>query len=189
MRRRFFLGKIGGTFPYICLHPGKLAASQKLRVAAIGVGGKGGSDLQQLARHGDLVAACDISIKKINYALRDYPFAAKFSDYRKMISHMGDKIDVLGISSPDHTHAHAAQLAMNLGIHLFVQAPPAHTVWEVQQLVRGARKANICTQVGMQKFEHLIGFGRALSTCKFGELGEIKEVHVRTNRPIGPNLL
>ena len=150
MRRRSFLGKIGGTFPYICLHPGKLAASQKLRVAAIGVGGKGGSDLQQLARHGDLVAACDISSKKLNYALRDYPFAAKFSDYRKMISHMGDKIDVLGISSPDHTHAHAAQLAMNLGIHLFVQAPLAHTVWEVQQLVRGARKANICTQVGMQ---------------------------------------
>ena len=185
MRRRSFLGKIGGTFPYICLHPGKLAASQKLRVAAIGVGGKGGSDLQQLARHGDLVAACDISSKKINYALRDYPFAAKFSDYRKMISHMGDKIDVLGISSPDHTHAHAAQLAMNLGIHLFVQAPLAHTVWEVQQLVRGARKANICTQVGMQGWAS-DRFRQGVEYLQAGELGEIKEVHVWTNRPIWP---
>ena len=54
------------------------------KLPAIGVGGKsGGSDLQQIARHGELVAACDISEKKLNYALRKFPRAAKFSDYRK----------------------------------------------------------------------------------------------------------
>ena len=110
-----------------------------MQIGAIGVGGKGGSDLQQLARHGELVAACDVSTKKLDYALRDFPFAAKFSDYREMISHMGEKIDVLSIATPDHTHAHAAQLALSRGIHLFVQAPLAHTVWEARQLLQSVK--------------------------------------------------
>ena len=104
------------------------------------MGGKGGSDFHQMARHGEIVAACDISQKKLDYALRDFPFAAKFSDYREMISQMGDQIDLLSISTPDHTHAHAAQLAINQGIHLFVQAPLAHNIWEVRQLIKGSNQ-------------------------------------------------
>ncbi|MEK9771926.1 MAG: Gfo/Idh/MocA family oxidoreductase [Opitutae bacterium] len=185
MNRRSFLGKIGGAFPFLCLGQTDMAVREPLRVAAIGVGGKGGSDLQQLARHGELVAACDISNQKLDYALRNFPFTAKFSDYREMISHMGEKIDVLCISSPDHTHAHAAQLASNLGIHLFVQAPMAHTIWEVRQLVKGARQAKICTQIGMQGWAS-DRFRQAVEYLQTGELGQIEEVHVWTNRPMWP---
>ena len=127
MNRRSFLTKVSGSLPLLYFPtPNAFSANDRLQIGAIGVGGKGGSDLQQLARHGELVAACDVSTKKLDYALRDFPFAAKFSDYREMISHMGEKIDVLSIATPDHTHAHAAQLALSRGIHLFVQAPLAH---------------------------------------------------------------
>ena len=64
-----------------------------------------------------------------------------------------------------------------------MQAPLAHTVWEVQQLVRGARKANICTQVGMQGWAS-DRFRQGVEYLQAGELGEIGEVHVWTNRPI-----
>ena len=152
MKRRSFLNVVGNTFPLLYFPSKGIAANDRLQIAAIGVGGKGGSDLQQIARHGELVAACDISDKKLNYALRKFPQAAKFSDYREMISHMGNKIDVLSISTPDHTHAHAAQLAMSQNIHLFIQTPLAHTVWEIEYLDKMAKQTKVCTQLGLQNW-------------------------------------
>lgn len=185
MNRRSFLGKIAHSWPLLSLPQKTMANSEDLQIAAIGVGGKGGSDLQHLARHGKLIAACDISKKKLDYALKNYPLAAKFSDYREMISHMGDKIDVLSISSPDHTHAHAAQLAIECGIHLFVQEPLAHTLWEVRQILKSAKEKKICTQTGLQGCAS-DNFRQAIEYLRCGELGLVQEVHVWTNRPIWP---
>ena len=72
-------------------------------------------DLKDLSRHGKLITACDISSKKLAYALNGKSDVARFTDYREMLSHLGGQIDVLSISSPDHTHAHAAQLAIKEG--------------------------------------------------------------------------
>ena len=63
MKRRSFLNVVGNTFPLLYFPSKGIAANDRLQIAAIGVGGKGGSDLQQIARHGELVAACDISKK------------------------------------------------------------------------------------------------------------------------------
>lgn len=186
MNRRSFLTKVSGSFPLLYFPtPNAFSANDRLQIGAIGVGGKGGSDLQQLARHGELVAACDVSTKKLDYALRDFPFAAKFSDYREMISHMGEKIDVLSIATPDHTHAHAAQLALSRGIHLFVQAPLAHTVWEARQLLQSVKTEKVCTQVGLQGCAS-DNFRLAVEYLQAGKLGNIEEIHVWTNRPVWP---
>ena len=185
MNRRSFLNVVGNTFPLLYFPSKGKAANDRLQIAAIGVGGKGGSDLQQIARHGELVAACDISEKKLNYALRKFPRAAKFSDYRKMISKMGDKIDVLSISTPDHTHAHAAQLAMSQNIHLFVQTPLAHTVWEVGHLDKLANQTKVCTQIGLQNWASN-EFRMAVEYLQGGALGHIQEIPAWTNRPIWP---
>ena len=179
------MGKIGKISPFLFLPCGAHGANERLQIAAIGVGGKGGSDLQQIARHGDLVAACDISTQRLDYALRNYPKAAKFYDYREMFSHMGDKIDALSISTPDHTHAHAAQLAINQGIHLFIQAPLAHSVWEVSQLVKATSDRKICTQLGLQGWGS-DEFRIAVEYLVSGELGNVEEVHAWTNRPLWP---
>ena len=185
MKRRSFLNVVGNTFPLLYFPSKGIAANDRLQIAAIGVGGKGGSDLQQIARHGELVAACDISDKKLNYALRKFPQAAKFSDYREMISHMGNKIDVLSISTPDHTHAHAAQLAMSQNIHLFIQTPLAHTIWEIEYLDKMAKQTKVCTQLGLQNWAS-DEFRMAVEYLQSGALGYIEEIHVWTNRPVWP---
>ena len=185
MKRRSFLNVVGNTFPLLYFPSKGIAANDRLQIAAIGVGGKGGSDLQQIARHGELVAACDISDKKLNYALRKFPQAAKFSDYREMISHMGNKIDVLSISTPDHTHAHAAQLAMSQNIHLFIQTPLAHTIWEIGHLDKMANQTRVCTQIGLQNWAS-DEFRMAVEYLQSGSLGHIEEIHAWTNRPVWP---
>lgn len=139
MNRNSFLRALVSSLPLFYINKA-FSANSQLQIAAIGVGGKGGSDLQQLSRHGKLIAACDVSSKKLNYALKNHPQTAKFSDYREMISHLGGQIDVLSISAPDHIHAHAAQLAIDQGIHLFIQTPLTHTVWEGRQILAGALK-------------------------------------------------
>jgi len=185
MNRRSFVGKSAAGAFFVSVNRSTFASNSRLQIAAIGVGGKGGSDFHQMARHGEIVAACDISRKKLDYALRDFPFAAKFSDYREMISRMGDQIDLLSISTPDHTHAHAAQLAINQGIHLFVQAPLAHNIWEVRELIKGSNQKSLCTQLGLQGSAS-DEFRQAVDYLRSGSLGKILEVHAWTNRPTWP---
>jgi len=176
---------MGMAFPLVYLPRKTMAANERLQVAAIGVGGKGGSDLQHLAKHGEVIALCDVSQRKLDYAAQQYPQAAKFSDYREMISFMGTKIDVLSVSSPDHTHAHAIQLAMAQGMNVFAQSPLAHTVWETQQIAALAVQRNLSTQVGIQGCAS-DPFRLAVEYLKAGELGNIQEVHTWTNRPVWP---
>jgi hypothetical protein len=185
MKRKSFLSKFAGGAFFISLKSPAFASNSRLQIAAIGVGGKGGSDFHQMARHGQIVAACDISRKKLDYSLRDFPFAEKFSDYREMISQMGDQIDVLSISTPDHTHAHAAQLALNHGIHLFVQSPLAHNIWETKQLVKGCNQSGLCTQLGLQGSAS-DEYRKAVAYLRSGSLGKVLEVHAWTNRPKWP---
>ena len=100
--------------------------------------------------HGDVVAACDIDSRRLDVAVRKHVDAVKFSDFREMLSQIGDKIDALAVSTADHSHAPAAMMAMRQGIHVYVQKPLTHTVWEARQLALIARKKKVCTQMGNQ---------------------------------------
>lgn len=185
MKRRNFVRSMASSGALLFLPRAHGEADKNLLIGSIGVGGKGRSDLDQLARHGQLVAACDVNGRKLDYALQSYPRVARYSDYRKMISQWAGKIDAVTISSPDHTHAHATQLALNAGMHVFVQAPMAHTVWEARQLRLLARDKKACVQVGMQGCAHN-GFRQGVEYLQSGEIGDILEVHVWTNRPTWP---
>src|SRR5262249_30849421 len=65
------------------------SALERIRFACIGVGGKGDSDSRDAARHGDIVAICDVDEQTLERAARLYPKAKKFFDYRKMFDEMG----------------------------------------------------------------------------------------------------
>ena len=149
MNRREFIGRTTWLMPLSCTSIKGRAKNERLQIAAIGVGGKGGVIFTIISSW-----SCNSSMrhrqKKLEYALRSNPQATRFHDYREMLSRMGEQIDVLSISTPDHTHAHAAKLAMELGIHLFVQAPLAHSVEEVRLLEKLSRAKKISTQLGLQ---------------------------------------
>ena len=184
--RRSFLGTAASSAFAFNFFPSRVfGANNRLQVAGIGVGGKGKSDFDHLAAHGDVVAACDIDSRRLDVALRKHTDAVKFSDYRELINQLGDKIDALTISTPDHTHAPAAMLAMQKGIHVYVQKPLTHTIWEARQLKNLANENGICTQMGNQGTAEN-GLREGAEYIRAGGLGKVKEIHAWTNRPVWP---
>jgi predicted dehydrogenase len=159
--------------------------SNKLNVGCIGVGGKGDSDSSDAGKYANIVAICDIDKRYLDKKSHQFPNAKTFVDYREMLSSMGDKIDAVTVSTPDHTHAPASLMAMNMGKHVYCQKPMTHTVAESRAMRDVARKNNLVTQLGNQGTAS-DEFRRGVELLRAGVLGPIKEVHVWTNRPIWP---
>ena len=184
-RRGFIQSASSSAFAFSFLPSRVFGANERLQVAGIGVGGKGKGDFDGLAMHGEVVAACDIDSRRLEVAVRKHPNAAKFTDFREMISQLGDKIDVMTVSTADHTHAPATMMAMRWGIHVYVQKPLTHTVWEARQMSLLAKKNNICTQMGNQGTA-TDGIREGAEFISSGGIGDVKEIHAWTNRPVWP---
>ena len=160
-------------------------ANERLAVAGIGVGGKGGSDISGASKIGDVVALCDVDSRRGGGAFGKWPKAKRFTDFRVMLDEMGKSIDACTVSTPDHTHAPAAIRAMRQGIHVYVQKPLTHTVWEARQMRLEAKKNKVCTQMGNQGTAST-GMREGVEALQSGAIGQITECHVWTNRPVWP---
>ena len=159
--------------------------AEGIRFACIGVGGKGASDTADAARHGVVVALCDVDEIRLDKAARKYPKAKKYHDFRKMLDESGKSIDAVTVSTPDHTHAAAAAMAMRLGKHCFCQKPLTHSLSEARRLGEIARTMKVVTQMGNQGTASS-NLRKAAALVRAGTIGAVKEVHVWTNRPIWP---
>jgi predicted dehydrogenase len=94
-------------------------------------------------------------------------------------------VDAVTVSTPDHNHATASVMAMRLGKHVYCQKPLTHTVFEARLMREVAKKYNVCTQMGNQGTTES-GLRRAVELVQAGTIGDVKEVHIWTNRPIWP---
>ncbi|MFI5457569.1 MAG: Gfo/Idh/MocA family protein [Isosphaerales bacterium] len=160
-------------------------ASERVRFACIGVGGKGESDTNDAGKHGEIVALCDINDLELEKMGKKFPKAKKYFDYRHMLEEMGDKIDAVTVSTPDHTHAPASVMAMRMGKHCFCQKPLTWSVEEARVMRTLAAEKKLCTQMGNQGTAQN-GFRAGVELIRSGILGPIKDVMVWTNRPIWP---
>ena len=185
-RRHFLLGAAAAAAgAYTLSSCGTIAASRyspnsRLRIAQIGCGGKGLSDLQACAKNHDIVALCDVDEANAKNARADQPNATFYLDYRDLFDK--EQLDAVVISTPDHSHAVPALIAMQLGCHVFVQKPLAHTVEEVRLLRAAASRYGVITSMGNQG-TCLDGFRQAAEVVRSGVLGKVAEVHVWTDRP------
>lgn len=160
--------------------------NEVIRFGCIGVGGKGGSDSRDAKSAGDVVAICDVDDNTLEKAgSKSFPNAAKYNDFRKMLDEMGKSIDAVTVSTPDHMHAPASAMAMRLGKACFTQKPLTRTIFEARKLGEIAREMNVASQMGNQgtSFSPL---RKTSAVVESGVLGNVKEVHVWTNRPIWP---
>lgn len=176
--------------------PGYVAPSDTLNIACVGVGGKGRSDIASVATE-NIVALCDVDDTQVANTLKlarenagDPEYvqrlerAVKYRDFRRMLE-SEKTIDAITVSTPDHTHAVIAMAAMQLGKHVFVQKPLTHTVQEARSLAKAAADANVTTQMGNQG--HASEEARLINEwIADGAIGEVREVHCWTNRPIWP---
>lgn len=157
----------------------------KVQFACVGIGGKGSSDSADANRTGEVVAVCDIDEKTLEKGAKTFPDARQFYDFREMFDAMGDEIDAVTVSTPDHTHAVAAIHAMRLGKHCFCQKPLTHSIEEARIMGDLARDKNLVTQMGNQGTAGSI-LRKSAALIQHGHIGEVKHVHVWTNRPVWP---
>jgi len=139
LSRRRFLELSGAGASALALGPSLLSARAgrgKLRHATVGCGGMGGADMNAIASHPDvqIVALCDVDKKNLDAALKKFPDAKVFRDYRKMFAEISDDIDTVNVGTPDHMHAAIAMTAMNKGKHVYCQKPLTHDVYEARRL-------------------------------------------------------
>jgi predicted dehydrogenase len=185
-RRSFLFGASVAGFGILI--PGRrgraagVGPNETVNFACIGVGGKGRSDTDHVAAQGRIVALCDIDQQRLDAMGEKHKDAKKYNDFRELLHELDSKIDAVVVSTPDHTHAPAAVTAMRLGKHVYCQKPLAHSVWEARLMRETARQKGVCTQMGNQGTASS-GFRRAVELVRSGAIGEIREIHVWTNRP------
>ncbi len=160
MKKREFLKKSALLASSTALMPSILLASKgqkaitakRLRTAHIGVGNMGGEDLRDISSHSkvDVMALCDVDSNNLAMAKKLHPNAKTFVDYRVMLKEMEGEIDAVIVSTPDHTHAPASMMAMNMNKAVYCQKPLTHYVSEARAMKKLAKEKGLITQMGIQ---------------------------------------
>ncbi|UCC98444.1 MAG: Gfo/Idh/MocA family oxidoreductase [Phycisphaerales bacterium] len=186
--RRDFMGGAAGATMAFTFVPGHVLAqppSGKLNVASIGAGGMGAGNTRACADAGaNIVALCDVDWDRAADTFKKFPNAKKYKDFRRMLDEQKD-IEAVIVATPDHIHAVASMAAMKRGRHVYCQKPLTRLVAEARALTEAARKYKVVTQMGNQGHS---GDG-VRDICEWiwaGVIGEVREVHAWTNRPVWP---
>ncbi|MBI3417999.1 MAG: Gfo/Idh/MocA family oxidoreductase [Verrucomicrobia bacterium] len=171
------------AFPFVSAR-NVLGANMRLNIAAIGAGGKGGVDIGY-CKDENIVALCDVDQRNAAGSFKAFPAAKQFKDFRIMLEKAGKEFDAVTVSTPDHTHFHAAAMAIKMGKHAYIQKPLTHTIWEARTLTKLAREKKVVTQMGNQGHSE-VGSRRLVELIQAGVLGDVHEIHIWTDRPIWP---
>ncbi len=169
--------------PRHVLGKGFIPPSDKVNVAAVGVGGRGSSLLNGLKSQ-NIVALCDVDDNRAKGSFEKFPKAARYKDFRKMLESQKD-IDAVTVATPDHTHAVIAMAAMQEGKHVYVEKPLTHDIYEARMLTEMARRTNLVTQMGNQGASG-DGVRDLMELMETGIIGDVHTVHSWTNRAIWP---
>ena len=164
-RRKFLKSSLYGaagasTFCSLPASANPRGANEDLRIAVIGVGGRGGGHVNGLL--GDkgvrVAAVCDADYKRNeNNAKRvkdkQGSECKTYEDYRKLCE--DPDIDGVMIATPNHLHAIISILAAQNGKHVYVEKPTSHNIWEGRKQVEAAEKygkeKGVVFQHGMQR--------------------------------------
>ena len=177
LSRREFVKNSLATAGALAWSSNTLAASSAgddIRVAVIGVNGRGKAHYNSLRRN--VVAMCDIDQKVL--AERAAKFKEDFGreveqivDYRKLMDR--DDIDAVAIATPNHTHALIGIAAAQAGKHVYLEKPVSHNIWEGRQLVASAKLYDVRIQCGTQS-RSSAAIKQAVEAVRGGMLGSIK---------------
>ena len=188
--RREFIKKTGVLASTVSIAPAVLLSScgetapavvkalENVRTAHIGIGNMGLEDLKAMASHGKVIvtALCDVDSRYLKAAGELFPDAKLYSDYRKMLTEQKDAIDAVVVSTPDHTHAPASMMAMEMDKAVYCQKPLTHHVSEARAMRKLAKEKNLVTQMGIQ-VHSFYDYKLATHLIQAGIIGKVSEVH------------
>ncbi len=185
-RRTFLKSTALAGFGYWVAGPARAesgSANDRLNVAVIGAAGRGVENWRMIRfAGGNIVALCDVDESRIGPAVKAFPHAKRYVDFRKMLDEMNRDIDAVVVSTPDHVHAPASVMAMKMGKHVYCEKPMAHDVHEARVMRETAARYKVATQMGNQGTSGN-GLRRAVEIIQSGAIGPVGEVHVWTDRP------
>ena len=149
----------------------------KLRTAHIGVGGMGMEDLKAMASHAEVevTALCDVDAARLATAQEMFPSAKTYVDYRVMLREMEGNIDAVVVSTPDHTHAPASLMAMEMNKAVYCQKPLTHHVTEARAMNKMAKEKGLTTQMGIQ-VHSFYDYKLGTELIRSGIIGKVKRV-------------
>jgi predicted dehydrogenase len=187
MNKREFIKKSAALSSFVLLPSGvwscteKIAKKEKLtrlRTAHIGVGNMGGEDLRDISSHSkvDVTALCDVDANNLAAAKKLHPNAKTFTDYRVMLNEMSNDIDAVIVSTPDHTHAPASMMAMEMSKPVYCQKPLTHYVSEARAMNKLAKEKGLVTQMGIQ-VHSFYDYKLATLLIQSGIIGKVHTVH------------
>ncbi len=174
------------AFPSIIRARGQ---NEKLQVGFVAVGGRAGNHTEAAHKSGlhcIAFADCDKGMWNGVHGKEGWKEAKGYTDWRQLFEHHADDLDVLFVSTPDHTHYAPSMSAVSMGIHCYTEKPLAWSVREAQMLTAAYKKNDtVVTQMGNQGHASN-GWRLAYEFIKAGAIGDIIEFQTWTNRPIWP---
>jgi len=163
--------------------------NEKLQVGFIAAGGQAGSHTGQSHGAGlQCIAFAEVDKTRWDGVLgkKGWENAAGYQDWRKVFEKHGKDLDVVFVATPDHSHFAPSMTAVSMGIHCYTEKPLTWSVREAQLLAAAyAKNLKVVTQMGNQGHAG-DGWRTAYEYVKAGAIGDIKEFHTWTNRPIWP---
>ncbi len=156
--------------------------NNKLNLAIIGTGGRGGSNLSSVSSE-NIVALCDVNRKALDQAATKHPAARTAADFRKLFDRPNE-FDAVVVSTCEHTHAFATMLALQHGKHVYCEKPLTHNLWEARQIREAAARAKVATQMGIQ-IHATENYRQVVELVQSGVIGPVREAHVWVGRAWG----
>ncbi len=163
--------------------------NEKLQVGFVGAGGQAGSHTGASHAEGcQCVAFAETDKTRWGGVLdkEGWGQAKGYTDWRKIFENHAKELDAIFVAVPDHTHFAPSMTAVSMGIHCYTEKPLTWSVREAQLLAKAyAANPKVVTQMGNQGHAGN-GWRLAYEYVKAGAVGEIKEFHTWTNRPVWP---
>jgi predicted dehydrogenase len=186
--RRAFLRRSAVAASTVFAAPALLRAralNERLNLAFIGVGGRGGANLRTMTESGveNVVALCDVNSRNLGKAAEQFSAARTYADFRKLYDDARD-IDAVVVSTAEHTHAYATLPALKLGKHVYCEKPLTQNVAEARLITQAAAKAKVATQMGTQ-IHGMPNYRRVVELIRANAIGPVKEAHVWVSRAWG----
>lgn len=190
--RRRFLKTSAAVTSAVAISPAARAADDrdKLRLAAIGVGGsrgrynQGGAIARSAARYANMVAVCDVDQLHCEEFNRSFGGRLKeYTDYRELLEQ--EQPQVVTIGTPDHWHVPIAIAALRAGADVYCEKPLTLTIDEGKEICRVVEETGRVFQVGTQQRSDKANFLTAIALVQSGRLGNNVNAYVAIGG--GPN--
>jgi predicted dehydrogenase len=150
-----------------------LGANDRLRVGAIGCGGRMRELMSAAAKSegNEIVAVCDAYEPRRQQAITRFAAGAReYLDYHELLQR--NDIDVVLIASPDHWHVPMTIDAVQAGKDVYIEKPVTHSLDEGPALAKAVNASGRIVQCGMQQ-RSWAHFRTGAEMIAAGKLGQV----------------